>query len=172
MDEEEDVMNTIIAHSAAPIDSPASRPPELLGAMTVIELARKASVTPHVVRHYTRIGLLHPQRDKANGYKLFSRADLKRLLFIRRAKLLGYTLSDIRTILDEAQQGESPCPRVRNIIRKRIEKNRQLIDELEELQSRMKKALWLWEGLPDGIPDGDRVCHLIDSMSIDTEGIK
>ena len=161
-------MNTILVNSTALPDSPARRLPEALGAMTVIELARTADVTPHVVRHYTRIGLLHPKRDEANGYKLFSRSDLKRLLFIRRAKLLGYTLSDIRTILDNAQQGQSPCPLVRNIIRNRIEDNRQLINELVELQSRMEKALWIWEELPDGVPDGDSVCYLIDSMMDDT----
>lgn len=165
-------MNTMIVNNAALPNSPARRPPETLGAMTVIELARTADVTPHVVRHYTRIGLLHPQRDEANGYKLFGRSDLKRLLFIRRAKLLGYTLSDIRTILEDAQQGQSPCPRVRNIIRKRIEDNRQLINELVELQSRMEKALWIWEGLPDGVPDGDSVCYLIDSMMDDAGSIE
>jgi DNA-binding transcriptional MerR regulator len=164
MTEENDEMNTIIVNSAALPDPPVKHPPESLGAMTVIELARTANVTPHVVRHYTRIGLLHPQRDEANGYKLYSRSDLKRLLFIRRAKLLGYRLSDIRTILDDAKKGQSPCPRVRSIIRSRIENNRLLINELVGLQSRMEKALRLWEGLPDGVPDGDSVCYLIDSI--------
>jgi MerR family transcriptional regulator, Zn(II)-responsive regulator of zntA len=157
-------MNTIITSSTTRTDKPAGRPPDAPGAMTVIEIARTANVTSHVVRHYTRIGLLNPHRDEFNGYKQFSSSDLKRLLFIRRAKLLGYTLSDIRSILEDAQQGQSPCPRVRNIIRRRIDKNRQLITELSELQSRTEKALWMWESLPDGVPEGDNVCHLIDSM--------
>ncbi len=164
-------MDTVIANSTRVVAEPVPRAQEPLGAMTVIELARAADVTPHVVRHYSRIGLLKPQRDRANGYKLFSHADFKRLLFIRRAKLLGYTLSDIRAILDDAQQGQSPCPRVRRIIRTRIAQNRQLIKALVQLQSRMEVALSIWDGLPDGTPDGDSVCYLIDSVT-DEAGAK
>ncbi len=47
-----------------------------MGAMMVTELAHAASVTPHVVRHYTRIGLLKPFRKEENGYKLCNRNDL------------------------------------------------------------------------------------------------
>ena len=140
-------------------------PPLRLGAMTVAELARAARVTPHVVRHYTRIDLLKPFRNESNGYKLYNRNDLNRLLFIRRAKYLGYTLADIRKILGEARHGNSPCPQVRRIIRKRIVENRLRLEELQELQDRMEAALVEWEQLPDGMPDGDSVCYLIESMA-------
>ncbi len=140
-------------------------PPLRIGAMTVAELARAARVTPHVVRHYTRIDLLKPFRNESNGYKLYNRNDLNRLLFIRRAKYLGYTLADIRNILGDARHGNSPCPQVRQIIRKRIEENRLRLEELQELQSRMEIALKEWERLPDGMPDGDSVCYLIESMA-------
>ncbi|HHH43071.1 MAG TPA: MerR family transcriptional regulator [Gammaproteobacteria bacterium] len=132
--------------------------------MMVAELARAAAVTPHVVRHYTRIGLLKPFRNEENGYKLYNRNDLNRLMFIRRAKYLGYTLADIRGILDEARHGNSPCPHVRRIIQKRIEENRAKLSELAMLQNRMEDALREWSKLPDGMPNGDSVCYLIESM--------
>jgi len=136
-----------------------------LGAMMVTELARAASVTPHVVRHYTRIGLLKPFRNEGNGYKLYNRNDLHRLMFIRRAKYLGYTLADVRGILDEARHGNSPCPHVRQIIQKRIEQNRLKLAELTRLQDRMEDALEEWRNLPDGMPDGNSVCYLIETMA-------
>ncbi len=136
-----------------------------MGAMMVTELARAASVTPHVVRHYTRIGLLKPFRNEGNGYKLYNRNDLHRLMFIRRAKYLGYTLADIRGILDEARHGNSPCPHVRLIIQKRIEQNRLKLVELTRLQDRMEDAIEEWRSLPDGMPDGNSVCYLIESMA-------
>lgn len=136
-----------------------------MGAMMVTELARAASVTPHVVRHYSRIGLLKPFRNEDNGYKLYNRNDLHRLLFIRRAKYLGYTLADIRGILDEARHGNSPCPHVRRIIQKRIEENRAKLAELTRLQDRMEEALREWHDLPDGMPNGSSVCYLIESMA-------
>ncbi len=143
----------------------SGKPKGNLGAMMVTELARAASVTPHVVRHYTRIGLLKPFRNEENGYKLYNRHDLNRLMFIRRAKYLGYTLADIRGILDEARHGNSPCPHVRRIIQKRIEENRAKLSELALLQDRMEDALNEWRKLPDGMPDGDSVCYLIESMA-------
>lgn len=159
-------MDTLINQSTT---FPLTQPGLPVGAMTVTELAHAAGVTPHVVRHYTRIGLLLPRRDQHNGYRLFNRLDLNRLLFIRRAKLLGYTLADIRNILEEARHGDSPCPKVRQIIRKRIAENRKVVAGLVKLQKRMEKALALWEKLPDGQPDGDSVCYLIESMISDPE---
>ncbi len=138
--------------------------PAPAGAMTVAELARAARVTPHVVRHYVRIGLLKPARNADNGYKLFNQADLRRLRFIRGAKHLGYTLADIRDILEDAARGDSPCPRVRRVIRKRIDENRRRVHELSALLGRMEQALAAWDLLPDGQPDGHSVCHLIESM--------
>ncbi len=133
---------------------------------TVSELATRASVTPDTVRHYVQIGLLQPRRNPDNGYKLFETADVQRLLFVRQAKSLGFTLNEIREILAHAQQGESPCPRVREIIHRRITENRRHLDELIALQQRMESALASWETLPDGMPSGESVCHLIEEVMI------
>lgn len=132
--------------------------------MKVNELAREAGATPDVVRYYTRIGLLTPQRDPANGYKRFSPRDARRLRFIRRAKSLGFSLSEIAEILNHAEHGESPCPRVREILERHIQENRRELLELMALQERMERALARWSEMPDGIPDGHTVCHLIESI--------
>jgi len=132
--------------------------------LTVTALARSSEVAPHVVRYYARIGLLLPKRDSNNGYKLFAQSDVARLRFIRKAKRLGYTLGEIAKILNHASHGESPCPMVRDIIGKRIDENRRKLDELLELQNRMEHALSDWGERPDQLPDGDRVCHLIESV--------
>ncbi len=108
--------------------------------MLVHELARRAGVTPHVVRYYTQIGLLKPARHPENGYKGYDNADLNRLNFIRRAQNLGFTLVEIDAVLDDSGRGESPCPRVRDIIRRRIAENRQKLNELLALQ---RRRTWL-----------------------------
>lgn len=131
--------------------------------MTVSELSRRGKVAPHVVRYYSRIGLLSPARHPDNGYKLFSRADVSRLQFIRQAQSLGYTLDEIGQIFEESGQGKSPCHKVRDILRHRIRENRQKLEELMELQRRMEYALERWGAMPDGAPDGHSVCHLIET---------
>lgn len=130
---------------------------------TATGLAHRAQVPVHVVRYYTRIGLLRPARNPANGYKLFADAHLKRLRFILQAKALGYTLREIRVILQEAERGRSPCPRVRSIIEQRIADNRRYLEEIRGLQRRMESALRVWAKMPNGVPNGDTVCHLIES---------
>jgi len=133
--------------------------------LTVHQLAECADTTPHAVRYYARIGLLEPERHPANGYKLFAFDDVHRLRFIRQAKTLGFTLNEIADVLHDAQQGVSPCPRARALIKRRIEENRSEMRKLAELQRRMETALAAWEDMPDGMPDGHTVCHLIETLA-------
>lgn len=131
---------------------------------TVAQLANQADVSAGTVRHYAHIALLKPQRNPQNGYKLFKEDDIRRLRFIRQAQNLGYTLAEIRKILNHSAHGNSPCPQVREIIQRRIAENRAKLDAMLVLQKRMEGALSLWETMPDGSPDGASVCHLIESI--------
>ena len=83
--------------------------------MKVNELAKRGGVTAETVRHYAREQLLAPQRHPDNGYQLFSDTDLERLRFIQRARKLGFSVAEIRDILTHADQGDSPCPLVRDL---------------------------------------------------------
>jgi DNA-binding transcriptional MerR regulator len=133
--------------------------------MTVTQVARQANVSPHTVRYYTRIGLLRPARRRDNGYKEFTTGELDRLKFIRRAQRLGFTLAEIEEILRRAARHESPCPLVRQIVAKRIEENRAVLDAVSALVSRMERAMALWATMKDGVPDGHAVCALIESLN-------
>lgn len=132
--------------------------------MKVSELAGLAGVTAETVRHYTREGLLHPERHPENGYQLFGQKDLDRLRFIQRARTLGFGVAEIRDILDHADQGDSPCPMVRDLLASRLPQIRERIRELESLASRMEQALAAWSEMPDGTPDGHSLCRLIESF--------
>lgn len=131
---------------------------------TVNELANRCDTTPHAVRYYTRMGLLHPQKNPQNGYRLYHLSEISWLRFVRQAKQLGYTLNEIKEIMHDVDDRQSPCPRVREILLKRIDENRRRLDEMLALQSRMEKALQQWAAMPDGVPDGHSVCHLIESV--------
>lgn len=63
------------------------------------QLARRAGVGIDTVRYYERDGLLFPAGRMASGYRRYGDAELQRLRFIRRAKLLGFSLEDIRALL-------------------------------------------------------------------------
>jgi DNA-binding transcriptional MerR regulator len=133
--------------------------------LTIANIAKQSGMNPHTVRYYVREELLSPAMQADNHYRLFTRQDVTRLRFIRMAKLLGFTLNEIRQILEHAKVGESPCADVREIIQNHIVENSQKIQELQALQTRMEQALEKWQDMPDKTPDGNSICHLIESMS-------
>lgn len=118
--------------------------------MIVNELAKAAGVEPHVVRYYTRIGLLRPARHPDNGYKLFRSSDVQRLEWIRRAQELGFGLIEIAAMLDAKERGEPCCEQLHSGLRRNIEHNRRRLDELQALQARMEAALMDWERAEQG----------------------
>ena len=130
----------------------------------VKELATHCDVTAEAVRYYTRFGLLKPMRDPGNKYNLYNDKDAQKLNFITRAKYLGFSLSDIAKIFRDCEKGKSPCARVRKIIEQRIPENRKRLKQLMSLQQRMESALLQWDKLPDGVPDGDTICVLIEGF--------
>ncbi|GHC24736.1 MerR family transcriptional regulator [Aidingimonas halophila] len=132
--------------------------------MKVSDLASATGVTPETVRHYTREGLLTPDRNPNNGYQLYDGEDLQRLRFIQRARTLGFSVKEVADILAHADHGDSPCPMVRDLLATRLPQIRAQIAELQALATRMEKALENWADMPDGTPDGHSLCRLIESF--------
>ncbi len=133
--------------------------------MRVTDLARRAETTADTVRHYTGLGLLTPRRDPNNGYRQYDGTDLSRLRFAIKARSLGFTLGDVRELIEESEGGETPCPRVRSLIEARLGEVEARIRELSELSARMRTAMDDWSRAPDCHLGVGRVCGLIDSFN-------
>lgn len=130
--------------------------------MKVKEIAQAAGVNPDTVRFYTREGLLSPARNPDNNYQQYDADDLRRLRFARKARQLGFSLPEIRAILDQADDHHSPCPMVREVFEQRLAEVEREIAELQQLRERMTTALSAWREMPDGTPDGHTICRLIE----------
>lgn len=130
--------------------------------MKVKELADEVGVTADTVRHYTRVGILNPARDRFNGYKCYSAQDHDRLRFAVRARALGFTLDDIVKIIRHADRGNSPCPTVRKLFEERFAEIESRFEETQRLYTRMKNAMQVWQELPDRDPSGNMICTLIE----------
>ncbi len=74
---------------------------------TITQLAEEHGVTLRTLRHYEEVGLLHPERRGTS--RVFHQRDRVRLQLILRGKRLGFTLPEIRTIVDmyDDQPGEA-----------------------------------------------------------------
>ncbi len=133
--------------------------------LTVSQLAKQLSISADTVRHYVRSGLLTPDRDPDNGYKRFQNKDIKRLQFILQAKSLGFSLTDIQTIMDQSNHGESPCPQVRIIMETRLKETADKITAMQSTYTKMKTAMQRWQTQPNCTPTGEHICHLIEGFS-------
>jgi len=76
------------------------------------ELARRAGYAVQTVRYYEEIGLMPKPPRTAGGQRRYGDHLVKRLLFIRRARDLGFAVEDIRSLLDLAARPEQPCASV------------------------------------------------------------
>jgi DNA-binding transcriptional MerR regulator len=132
--------------------------------MRIGTLAKTAAVSKDTVRHYVELGLLVANKNPDNGYQEFSQTMLNRLRFIKAAQNLGFKLEEIIGIFRSADQSASPCGEVRDIIQRRISETREHILVLEQLCCRMEQAVSLWDTMPNGMPNGQSVCHLIETQ--------
>lgn len=132
--------------------------------MRVIEVAKKLGTTADTVRFYTRIELLQPKVNPHNRYKEYSQSDIERLKFIVSARQLGFTVDDIKLILNKAQKNQSPCPSVRKIIEQRLEETERQFAELVRTRERMKRAIQQWQTMEDKMPTGTMICHMIENF--------
>ncbi|MCE8514048.1 Cu(I)-responsive transcriptional regulator [Ruegeria pomeroyi] len=66
--------------------------------MNIGDVANRTGLPAKTIRYYEDIGLITPQRD-LNGYRRFREQDLHKLTFLGRARALGFTIEDCRTLL-------------------------------------------------------------------------
>ncbi len=65
------------------------------GRLKIGELAKRSGTTTKTVRYYELLGLLHEPERTESGYRLYDDKDVERLTFIRKAKSLGFSLTEI-----------------------------------------------------------------------------
>ena len=66
--------------------------------MNIGEVSKKAGLPSKTIRYYEDIGLVAPLRD-TNGYRSFRVTDMHKLAFLGRARALGFTIEDCRSLL-------------------------------------------------------------------------
>lgn len=106
--------------------------------MTIGELATKADVNVQTIRYYEREGLLpEAHRWPDSGYRDFDDEALLRLKFIRSAKELGFTLREIKELLDMRILPGDSCREVRTELERKIAD----IDQRLKQMRRMRRTL-------------------------------
>ena len=94
------------------------------------QLAKKAGVNPETVRYYEKTGLLPKAKRTESGYRLFSEEDVKRIKFIKRAKELGFTLKEIKELLELRFENQGECQEVRKLAEEKLQDVEKKIQDL------------------------------------------
>jgi len=98
---------------------------------TISELAEEFDISTRAIRYYEEIGLLNPKRTPGN-HRIFTRKDRARLKLILRGKRLGFTLEEIKHVLDMYEVSGEP-EQIKLTLRIADEKLKEIEDKLRDL---------------------------------------
>jgi Zn(II)-responsive transcriptional regulator len=133
-----------------------------MATLSIGELAGRAGVAIDTVRYYERNGLLAPAARLASGYRRYGEAEVKRLLFIRRAKALGFTLPEVRELL--ALSSKRSVASIKRAAEAKLADIDRRIAELQQIRAGL-------ENLIDACPGHGRAeaCPILNALSGEDE---
>lgn len=137
-----------------------------MASIKIGELAALADLNPKTIRYYEAIGLLPlPARSPSSGYRRYDQRDLGRLQFIRRAKLLGLSLDEIRDVLAARSGGASPCAQVWALIDAKLKAIEQHIRDLQAFRGELATLRAHWLDRRQQLPGAAQVCPIIEQQT-------
>lgn len=108
--------------------------------MHIGRVAKKIGVTPDAIRFYERNALLPRPPRSAGGFREFADADVETLGFIRRVQRLGFTLKEVRELLQLRQRLQS-CAPVRRRLEQKLRDVHRKLEDLRRLEHDLRAAV-------------------------------
>jgi len=124
--------------------------------LTIGKLATAADINVETIRYYQRTGLIQEPVKPASGYRVYPETTLQRILFIKRAQRLGFTLKEIEELLE---LGSDHCTDIREKAEKKRDLIQQQIKDLQALQNTLDNLI---ESCCQG---ADNNCPIVESLS-------
>ena len=109
--------------------------------MNIGELARATDSKPETIRYYERIGLLPVPPRTGGNYRDYSAAHVSRLAFARRARDLGFSIEQVRALLDLADHKEQSCEAVDAIAREHLVQVKRKLADLAALRRELESLI-------------------------------
>lgn len=128
------------------------------------EVARQTGVAVGALRYYETLGLIASQRGD-NGYRYYDPATIQQVQFIKKAQSLGFSLEDIREILQVYHHGDLPCELVRSRLDQKIQQLHDQIQDMLHFKAELETYRDRWASdRPD--PQSGNICPLIESVKV------
>lgn len=125
---------------------------------TIGKLSSKTGVNIETIRYYEKASILPAPPRTVGGHRLYDEEHYKRLMFVRRSRELGFSLDEIRTMLDMVDGENLTCAEVKDVTVKHLEDIRDKISDLKKLEKTLKAIASQCKG--NKTPD----CPMIDAL--------
>jgi len=108
--------------------------------MKIGQLAKKVDIDIQNLRYYESQGLLNKPKRLSNGYRDYPEATISRLEFIKKAKIVGFTLKEIKELLAiQVTKDQHTCQEVKTFTQIKLEEISHKIDELTAIKTALMK---------------------------------
>ena len=124
------------------------------------EVAERAGVNVETLRFYERKGILPEPPRRASGYRDYPPETVERVRFIKRAQELGFSLREVRELLELRQTGRGKAGRVRKVAEAKLEEIEHKIRDLEAMKRSLSDLLCACDGRATVA-----ACPIIESLS-------
>jgi MerR family transcriptional regulator, copper efflux regulator len=109
--------------------------------MKIGEIAKRAGIGIDTIRYYEREGLLLEPERRPSGYRQYDESAVERLEFIRRAKELGFTLGEIRELLELSFTSHAGCDHIRERAEAKLVSIEDKIRNLQQMKRSLAKIV-------------------------------
>ncbi len=109
--------------------------------LSIGRLAERTGTAPDTIRYYERLGLMPRAPRSAGRHRYFGASHVQRLLFIRRARALGFSLESIGSLLSLAAPGRRSCTSVRRMALAHLNDVRVRLAELQRLEAALTETV-------------------------------
>lgn len=101
---------------------------------TISELAAEFGVSTRTIRYYEEVGLLQPQRAGDSNQRIYTKKDRGRLKLILRGKRFGFSLREIKEMLDLYDVDPTQKEQLKKVIEYGDERIAEIEERIRELQ--------------------------------------
>ncbi|MBC7539740.1 MAG: heavy metal-responsive transcriptional regulator [Bacteriovorax sp.] len=106
--------------------------------ITIGKLAELVDVNIETIRFYQREGILKEPAKRANGYRYYNEDDASQITFIKKVKELGFSLREIKELLEINTKPRTTCDLVKNKVAKKIEEMDEKINDLIQIKNSLQ----------------------------------
>jgi len=132
--------------------------------MRIGEIAKACGVSVDTIRHYEHVGVLPAAERGDNGYRNYPEATIGRVLTIRRALRIGFSLDELSRIFRKRAEGKPPCKDVRALAQTKLEQLDEQIRAMTSLRASLAETIDRWTERLDKTPHGE-FAHLLESLN-------